>query len=195
MFSIDTTLPGLAVVTFRGAPSEAAWPGYAVAYARLLRDAALKGPRLVVVFDLRELTWDLGAVSQFAVKKTALTAALKPWTLRAMQAAVVLTASPALASVVTTIVKATGQSAPFFCVGSVAGVARLARTLVPLALGSLAQYAPPARDGEGEPDAAQVLPWTALPHEAATGVMVVQLVRLAPGLLQAPPATSVRSAT
>lgn len=111
---------GRAVVTLHGFPCMAEWPRYADAYWRLLTDALAARQRFALVFDLRAVRWDGDAILDFARLKCHLTAQLKPVTARVVVGVVILTASADLATLVTTLARAGGQTSPMYCLADTA---------------------------------------------------------------------------
>jgi hypothetical protein len=151
-FRVHGPTQGVLTVTFTGAPREKDWGDYAAAYTGAFASAPAP---FVLLFDLRHLEWDMASIGVFAVRKLALTRALKAHTLRLVQGVVVHTASPVLAALVTALVRAGGQTAPFHVFASEADVEARVRNLQALVL----------RDAQGRAP----LTYTPCPYAAAPG--------------------------
>jgi hypothetical protein len=130
-FRVQGPTQGVVTVTFTGAPREQDWDDYVAAYTGAFASATAP---FVLLFDLRQLEWDMASIGVFAVRKLALTRALKAHTLRLVQGVVVHTASPVLAALVTALVRAGGQTAPFHVFASEADVEARVRNLQALVL-------------------------------------------------------------
>lgn len=111
--TVDVRNVGVVLVTVHGAPDLESWAEYEGQYLAAL---ALTPTRVVLVFDLTQAEWDVSSLPPIVAKKLALTRRVKALTIQRVQAVMVLTGSPLLAEVVTSLVQASGQTSPFFCV-------------------------------------------------------------------------------
>lgn len=143
------------------------WPEYKRAYkAAFLQHTS----RFVLVFDLRDLTMPGFDV---IAKKKRLLKWVKPYTVRKMLGVVVLTAYPQVKDIVTGLVRAGGQVAPFYAFTDIQ------EALVPV--GRMVavirhQQTPTAAAGQG-------LTWAQVPFSTVAAVVLVSVIRMLPHVL------------
>ena len=125
-FTIKTPHPNISVITFTGVFNASEWPMYERAY----RDLYIKHSRAVLVFDLRQLSVQVGPVIQFITFKKELLASLKARTCRMLFAAIVLTEYDFVSEIVLSIVKASGQASLFYACSHLDQAVEIAGRLV-----------------------------------------------------------------
>lgn len=117
------------LLTFAHAMRSADTAAYEEAYAKMYDAAA----RFVLVFDVRSLHVPS---CELIMRQTALIMACKPRTAAQVQSVVVLSASKAVCELITRLVKAAGQSAPFYMCASMedahACIVRSIRAMFPI---------------------------------------------------------------
>ena len=105
--AVGAGMPVVAVVSFKGLPSDGDWVLYERAYLSLYRDHN----KFIIIFDTRNIDFPTLDVIQ---NKKVLLQTLKHRTVGQVPAVLVLTQFDIIKQLVLTVIRAGGQAAPFF---------------------------------------------------------------------------------
>lgn len=166
MFRVNWSADGgsTAIISFHGVAESSQWPAYARTYTEILKRPRLG--RLLIVFDCSELASDLNSLLDFILAKKDLTASLKPYSCRVLQAVIIVTPTPEITKAAKALMACCGQTAPCFFFDSMRDAAptiQYLQTLVrhkPGTAFSKALCCVPAAVAATHPSAYRVKKWT-----------------------------------